>query len=50
MGEDGIADVLVEDWGCEAATAREAAGIMWMTGLTPGDDPDEAEELLALLA
>jgi|GEM_PF-4959186 len=50
MGEDEIAGALVEDWGCEEATAREAAAVMWMTGLTPGDNPDDVEELLALLA
>ena len=49
-----IADVLVEDWGCDEATAREAAEVIWMTGRTPQDNPDEVEELveelLALLA
>ena len=45
-----IADELVEGWGVDPATAREAAGIIWMTGLTIQDDPDDVEELLALLA
>ena len=50
MDANEIADVLVEDWGCDEATAREAAEIIWMTGLTPEDNPDDVAELLALLA
>ncbi len=49
MDVNEIADVLVEDWGCDEATVREAAQVIWVTGLTPQDNPDDVEELLALL-